>query len=84
MAVGLSFVPFHTTACSVEVEQESSVLMKGLKMSGLSMKLVGFMTDVRPDFVEVLLFVPLASESINRHYDVEPFFSTRALLANPS
>ncbi len=37
-----------------------------------SNKLVGFITDVKWDVVAVLLFVPLASESINRYLGTEP------------
>ena len=36
-------------------------------------KLVGFITDVKWDVVALLLFVPLASESINRYLGSEPF-----------
>lgn len=37
-----------------------------------SKKLVGFITDAKWDVVALLLFVPLASESINRYLGTEP------------
>jgi PAS domain S-box-containing protein len=38
-----------------------------------SKKLVAFISDVKWDVVALLLFVPLASESINRYLGTEPF-----------
>jgi len=57
--------------------------MMGFRMFKHSKRIAGFISDVKWDVVGLLLFVPLASQSINRYLSTEPFLRRLGAFREP-